>query len=450
MEDEFDTMEDEAILTARDFFKIIRKRIWWVLGALVLGVLVAVLITQLWYNKSVQNYTLGFEIVYPDVASGKYPDGSDFLITDSITRNVLGDIKSGKYSQAHANEFGGIDIDEMIGAGDITITENAPSQASARRSYTLTVKAKYFDSQAQATSFMKAVASYPVNRVGTVMLAKEYDIYLSVYESADTYDAKMQVLQLQKEYLENSYNKIRNYDASTEKFAAALGTLFTVEQQQALKDKISANHYVYNVDAYKVWAVQRKAIINNTIAENNAVIASQTEKRNDAAKELNGNGQALAGNNEYDTIIAKYVEKNEILNNEVKRIDSALTAIQKYTVESTAEYEKKQEFDALLGKYLQDLTQATDRLKTVAVGVYNDNSRVIYAKAEADIEGGMNVAISVLLGLFIALIIASIVVFVIDAPKYKRAMLESKNAKPENSTPVGGGGWGISCGEREQ
>ena len=71
-----------------DILKVIFKRIWWVLGATAACLLIVVLVTQLWYNKRQQFYSVSYEIVYPDSTSGKYPDGSDLLATPSKTANI--------------------------------------------------------------------------------------------------------------------------------------------------------------------------------------------------------------------------------------------------------------------------------------------------------------------------------------------------------------------------
>ena len=100
-----DTKEVENGLTVGDVFKIIFKRIWWVLGATLVCLAVLLMITELWYNKREQYYLISYDIVYPDIASGKYPDGSDLIVSDSISHETLTDIKNGVYSRVWSVVF---------------------------------------------------------------------------------------------------------------------------------------------------------------------------------------------------------------------------------------------------------------------------------------------------------------------------------------------------------
>ncbi|MDE6075590.1 MAG: hypothetical protein K2G26_04055, partial [Clostridia bacterium] len=157
-------MEEDNGLTFMDILKVIFKRIWWVLGATAACLLIVVLVTQLWYNKREQYFSVNYEIVYPDSASGKYPDGSDLLASDAISLSTLTQIRDGAYSSAeNAEEFKNIDVEKMLSEDGISIAEEVTQTAGGgiKRTYNLTVSAKYFSSDAQAVAFIRTVAVYP-------------------------------------------------------------------------------------------------------------------------------------------------------------------------------------------------------------------------------------------------------------------------------------------------
>ncbi|MDE7084703.1 MAG: hypothetical protein K2O81_05615, partial [Clostridia bacterium] len=164
------TKEVENGLTLGEVFKIIFKRIWWVLGATLVCLAVMLMITELWYNKREQYYTISYDIVYPEMNSGKYPDGSDLIVSDSISLETLTDIKEGVYSKDNPDEFKGINVDDMHANDGITISGAIKGEdGSVKLSCTLTVKANYFGSVSQARAFLRTVAEYPVNRVNTII-----------------------------------------------------------------------------------------------------------------------------------------------------------------------------------------------------------------------------------------------------------------------------------------
>lgn len=427
-------MEEDNGLSFMEILKVIFKRIWWVLGATAACLLIVVLITQLWYNKREQYFSVNYEIVYPDSANGKYPDGSDLLAADAISLTALTSIKDGAYSAEDPDEFKNIDVEKMLSDDDISVSEEVTQTAGGgiKRTYTLTVSAKYFSSDAQAVTFIRTVAAYPVKRVNSIIDTKEYGLYFSVYEDAKSYDAKIEALASQKTYLESEYAKLSNYGSAVEVNLASLHNIFTTEQRQALTDSITANYYVFDTDGYTANAETRKVALDKQIADNVKIIEAEESKRGDS----NPND---VNTNPYDQIIAELTRTNAELNNEIKTIEKTTEAIESYTQEGTDEYKAKQAFDARLEKYRTDLATATDALKAVSKTIYGDNSRVIFASNRIKKQGGLGTVVSALLGAVIGLLVSAVVVCIIDLPKYKKQKLAKAGAaeaevKPEPET----------------
>lgn len=411
-------MEDNG-LTFTDVLNVIFKKIWWVVGSMALGLIVVVLIMQLWYNPTVKNYSVSFEI--------SYPDKTEFLSTEFISLSALKQIRDGEYSGENTAEFEGVNVESMFSNDDISISRDSTAQPSGvvKTVYTLTVKASYFKSGKQAASFIRKVSTYPVITENEYVASKNYRPYVNVYDGAKTYSEKIEALLSQKKYLQTEYGLLMNIDKSSEVKLAALENVFTSTQRQYLQDTISANHYVLDPETYAENAVSRKEVIRLQKENNLNIIAQLQAEREEAInKPTQGEGQ-----NAYDTRIAEYIVKNAVLDNEAQEIEDTLDAIEKYTVAGSTDYAKKQEFDELLDGYRAQLVAATDTLKEESVRIYGENTDVIYSNNKIEKKGGMSVLASAIIGLVIGLLISSVVICIIDLPKYKRLKFGAKQSE---------------------
>lgn len=414
--------ERDGGLTLGDIFKVIFRRVWWVIGAAAVCLVVLTLVMQLWYNKNQQYYSIGYELVYPDSSSGKYPNGSDLFAEESISLKTLTDIQSGKYTPLEPDKFKGVNIKDMYVNDNISVIETLKKgeDGNVKRTYVLTVKSKYFDSDAQARAFMRTVAEYPVNRVNSIMADKEFGVYLSTYANALTYEERINALINQKSYIEGEYNKLKGYGELADKGIASLRNIFTSAQQSDLKAHITAEKYVYDTDAYKAEAGTQKASLQLQIDNNTKVI--------EALRDEQKNASTTAETDPYDDRIAALTQQNGELKNRIDTIDETLSAIEKYTDATSEKYTAKQAFDAQLDGYYNQLEDAAETLKTVSVSVYNDNSRVVYSSNKLEKQGGMHWAIAAVLGAVIGFVIASVVICIIDLPKYRRGKLVADGA----------------------
>ena len=434
-------MEEENGLTLGEIFKVIFKRIWWVVGAAALGVLLVVLVTQLWYNKTKQYYSVTYEIVYPNSQSGRYPNGNEFLISDSISSETLAEIKAGKYSE-DVGEFANVDVDKMLKNDAIRLSTKLMKREddSVATSFTLTVMAQYFSGEEQAVNFLKTVASYPVNRVNAIIAERQYWLNLTTYENALTYTDKISALIAQKNYLSGSYLALREYDNQLDVKIAELNNLFTSEQQQTLNDRLKTNFYVLNTNEYVSNAEYRKAVLKKSIDDNDKIIEALKLERDEAVKAQNA-GQSASGfagsvydevvTNPYDVRIADLTAANTSLRNTIADIDNTLAEIAKYTQEGTPEYTEKNNFDGMLEKYRAELTAATEELAEITTKLYFENSRIIFAGNKVERLGGIGAILSAVVGLLVGAILSAIVVCIIDLPKYRRAKLAAQGATAE-------------------
>lgn len=417
---------EESGLTLGEIFKVIFRRVWWVIGAMAVCLVALTLVVQFWYNKEKQVYSTSYEIVYPDNDSGKYPDGSDMFAGDSISLSTLTDIKNGRYSAYNPDEFKDIDVKDMYENDNVHIAESITrtEDGHIRRVYTLTVGAKYFTDDAQANAFIHAIASYPVNRVNSVLTAKNYEIYLPVYDDAITYDEAINALLRQRDYLESEYTKLGNYGEVASVGIASLHNIFTESERNELKAHILAKKLVRDVETFKREADTRIAALEKKIEENEAVIRSlRAEQKGEGVVTAGAYSKASfyadsAVTDPYDAEIARLTVENTGYRNNIDEIRETLDAINgdNYAAEKAA-------FDERLAGYRAQLMTAAQTLKATSIRVYNDNSRAVFTSNKLEAEGGMHWVIAAVLGAVLGFVLSAIVVLIVDLPKYRRNML---------------------------
>lgn len=210
-------------------FKGICKTIWlrkWV--ALIVAVLVGlVMAVSLYYgyNPNKKNYEVEFGLNLPGGENGafySYPDGKLFHYADLTSSETLKTLKE-------EGGFSGVDVDKMTKKGHIEIKRNVEvtetGVALSEVTYSVTVRASYFDGKDQAEEFLTALAKYPVNYLKNMEI--NYDISLTLAKEATDDSVKLGYLKDQLEFLNKEY----------EKLIAAYGETFVVDGDGANKGK---------------------------------------------------------------------------------------------------------------------------------------------------------------------------------------------------------------------
>ena len=84
-------MEEEKGISIGEIFKVIFKRIWWLVAATAAVMIVFVCVVQFWYNPNKQSYSASFVIRLP--SDNAYPDGTTLRMSDSVLLENLQIIK---------------------------------------------------------------------------------------------------------------------------------------------------------------------------------------------------------------------------------------------------------------------------------------------------------------------------------------------------------------------
>lgn len=423
---------EEYGITLGEICRIIFRRVWWVIGVTAAFLLITVLLVQFWYNPDNRQYTVSYNIRFPDSSSGLYPDGTPLRMTDSVLLGSLTEIKSGTYSESEENapDFSDIDIEDMVENDAISLTavttEASDSGEAGWSGYRLTVSYKYFKDSAQAVAFIKKIAEYPIDKAQYIVENALYNYNLTQYDVGTTYEAKIAALINQKNYVMSIYDFIKNNygetyrplgasDKTITDYINEASTIFDSRIQSAYYNTVTANYYVWDTETYKLTANASIEATRIEIANNEAIVSALEEK----IAELDKNGTAFNQIEAYHEKIASYVERNTQLETSIKTTEETLAKIEIYESDPQA-VENKAEFDAQLDSTRAQLATLTETAKSLRIATYQNESMVLYVNNTIESEGGINILVAAVVGAVLGFIIVSVVILIKDMPEYKR------------------------------
>lgn len=423
---------EEYGITLGEICRIIFRRVWWVIGVTAAFLLITVLLVQFWYNPNNRQYTVSYNIRFPDSSSGLYPDGTPLRVTDSVLLGSLTEIKSGTYSEGEENapDFSDIDIEDMVENDAISLTavttEASDSGEAGWSGYRLTVSSKYFKDSAQAVAFIKKIAEYPIDKAQYIVENALYNYNLTQYDVGTTYEAKIAALINQKNYVMSIYDFIKNNygetyrplgssDKTISDYINEASLIFDSRIQSAYYNTVTANYYVWDTETYTLTATASIEATRIEIVNNKAVVAALEAK----IAELDKNGTAFDQIEAYHEKIASYVERNAQLETSIKMTEDTLDKIKKYESDPQA-VEDKAEFDAQLDSTRAQLATLTETAKSLRIATYQNESMVLYVNNVIETEGGINIIIAAVVGAVLGFIIVSVVILIKDMPEYKR------------------------------
>lgn len=435
---------EERSISLSELVKIIFKRVWWVVGVTLAVMLVFIFAVQFWLNRQNQTYTVNYTLEFPGIEDSAYPDGSTVRFSSVVSRSTLEEIVATNPS------LSGIDVGAMVDSDDIEFTQSvvpADSSASgvAERHFTITVAVRYFTSTEQAAVFLRAVANYPLNRAVQIANALTHDSSLTVYDSSDTFEDKISALIAQREYLVGMYDEMiaqtsGEYTVGGRTLAdyrTQASLLFQSMDEEYLNSLVATSNYVLNYTKFKEEYSAREANLTRQIEENQALIAAQEESR-DALIELVGNGQISSADlSPYNELIARYTAENVTLQNQ---LDSLRTTME--WIESAGDDTAALDADIAtildnIDSYRDLLSGATEIFKSVYQSYYADMCDVTFASNIISAEGGMNIILAAVIGAIIGFVAVSVVICIIDLPKYIKEREAGSASDGQKELPEG-------------
>lgn len=163
----------------------------------------------------------------------------------------------------------------------------------------------------------------------------------------------------------------------------------------------------------------------------------QTEKASNSAKirSLMAQWEEIRGGStemEMPLPLAEEISKLSVRN---AQIDNELDALSDANLEKTKENIKA--FETQLNGVAEKLASVTETLNSVSVSLYNQEATVRFQTSKAVEEGGSSVVLITAAGFIAAFVIACIIVYIIEAPKYRRARANAEAVADEENKDGG-------------
>lgn len=239
--------QEKEGLSLGDIFKIIMSQKWLALIITAAITFAGTLGLYFCYNPVVTYYVSTFSVSFPggEGLNPVFPDNSPFDYRDIISHFNLVEAKA-------ANEkFGYLDTGTMYEERDISIVRSGTEVVAEEIeiTYTVSVKAKYFNSRSDAADFIDELVQMPVKYL--LGIAEEQDAYLPAYNASPFYEDKVEVLNSQVHYLISGQQGLveRTNSPSNIQLLSEL-TRFQIKLKAAI-GKLRENLYVHDVDEVK-------------------------------------------------------------------------------------------------------------------------------------------------------------------------------------------------------
>ena len=427
-------MEEERSengVTLGELCRLILKRIWIVLGTAVLVMLAAAILFEFALNPVLTSYEMDLRIVYPGSSDLKYPDGSPFYYQEMITEDSLAAAK------ASDERFASIDIEKMVDKGAVEITAETENVATGRvytGQYHISVKMSYFPNKQVATDFIKALAALPGQKVNEIASSADYTLDASVFENA-SFSVRLDLLASQKANITEQYKAWVELLGSSYRIGETGKTLFSYasEARSAFdqEDKLRLKLDQYDFQTEDV-ASERKAL----------EAEYEVNLRKIAALEMSANSisrlarsSATASEEGGVEVVFPEIEltTDQMIQKLKTRNEDIITLLGKYEEgKFDGEGTLKDELPAFvkeLNRQFAELKETAETTSLVSKALYRQETYTRFETQNAEEEGGVSLIIVALGGLVLGFVVACVVVWIVDYPKYKRAKNQPQPAE---------------------
>ncbi|MDE7263935.1 MAG: hypothetical protein K2N64_04680 [Anaeroplasmataceae bacterium] len=419
--------EKEDGISLGDIFHVLLIKKWLLLAVTLVITLVGVIFVQFFYNPRKIEYHATFEIRFPKVEEGRYPDGTEYLYKEFISLENL------KKAQETNEKFSTIDVEAMKGSNAISIQENeilVNNEPVKTGIFTIYVMKNYFDSSEQARDYMLALISIPAQMVVEKSKLIDYDRYLKQFNLVEDYASQMDILINQKNLIISNYESLINNYSTVHSITLEEGTTKTISEAQseiesyftrydleAMKNEIEQNGYVQPDSEFLITVQNRKAQLEREFIENNMKL----KNLNDQIKELGGStGQTVILQDLISTMSSLTARNAEI----------------EYTIENVYEKylnamnepgyaEKLAAFEVRLKTHYEKLQEFTDVYAAFNNEIYETNTKILVSAGSIIVQdGGVSLYLSLAVFLVIGLLLGCCLNLCLDMPKYLK---EKKN-----------------------
>lgn len=402
-------MENEGGVTLGFIFRTIFSQKW--LALLIAAVITVIGTVGLYYmGKSGVTYTVSFVLQMPKTGDASattysYPDGESFYFTDLISRdnlkNALGDEAK---------------VDEMVKNSDISIAravdklDDTSTDGVYDLNYTIKVKAKYFEDEDEARSFIEKLVDFPRAYIANMKI--NYDKSLTTSENAITYGEQLDLLSEQTRYIQSIYGVL----------IGAYGNEFIVDETGR-----TLAHCKNEIDAY----INKDLFtsLKNT-AKKEGYIKSGSEEKLKYESDLYTCQQALTrAENALEELKKFSAGTGSIIYDEIISLTKEIEALRQEEeillryIASFGDTSKiaPEAFKTEVDKVYKTVKGFTDGIEPVANSVYGKVTKINYLSTKVvEVEGGRSIIMSAAISLVAGLVLAMIVAYIVGWNKQRK------------------------------
>lgn len=446
--------EREDGVTLSEIFRVIGKRIIWILAISVVVALVAGLVVQFALNPGKREYEMTFMIEYPGDEDLKYPDGvTDFRYESMIYADNLNAVKKSKA------EYANIDTAKMAASRSITIEQKTHGEGEFEKDlgiYTVKVKGSYFEDGDQASAFLRDVFQFSLGKVTSMVSDMDFGSTLATYSSLPNYSSRINVLKEQQAYLLKMYDKYgdfgrfvyqdekgnsKNLSTYRAECAVALdgGNVHGLHLS-TLEKELSNNRYQLSETNEEKIASENavKAQIENLSLERkkNRLQIEKLEEEIQKIIQLSDNKIDYGSEafQPFNTQITTLTMRNAEIETEMKLLSGSVgwtineTTWELNPTEGPSSFKDDTEFKANLNRLYAVMEEQTELCKTVLVALFAEESGISAEQESVSVSGGSSLVMPVAVAFIGAFCVSAIVFFCIDRHKQKVAK-EADQAK---------------------
>lgn len=414
--------EKEEGLSLGEIFHVMLIKKWLLLAITVVVMIIGVVFVHVFYNPGQEIYKMAFELEFPGVEEGRYPNGKKIVYSDFIR------LKSLEFVKKYNTGFEDVDVTKMAERNDISIEEYIyyiQGEEIRTGKYTITVSKKYFSSSDQAKDFLVSLTEIPVDYAMAMGCEISYDTELELASVSGDYITQIDHLKEQKKLLLEGYNDlIDTYSNSISVDDVTLAQakknfiqFFDNNQIETLTTEVKNKGYVKKDSDFINSIKRKKTELLLEIEKNEAEIEALKELIKLIKDEL---GESAGSYYETISSITERMQELKTINsgNATKisqEYDKYINSAENVTDEELAE------FDVIIQKYTKALEDFTAQYKNFKDSIYNNYSYVVYANASQIVSsGGISLLLVVIAFLVIGFVVGCCVNLVIDMPKYLR------------------------------
>ena len=441
--------EEKEGISIGDIF----KRIWHAkitLGVTFAAVLVlGVVGIHYLYTKPNQVYSGSVTYQFRGASEGLYPNGTTFDYRSLIESSTLQTVKNSN------SEYANIDIQSMIDKNAIKVEQaisNVYNDAGEEvptvlpNYITLTCSASYFDSEAQAKSFLQDVLEAPNTLANSLYDAIVYNQNLELASTALTYEDQYSYLINQRDLIYSNYSELISTFGESAFISADSTTtvsqeltiirqFFTQYNLANLQSEARLKGYVKSNQPTEIDKLKNE--LDRLVHEYN-LNQTKIDNLQTQWKEMlaNASGVIISSPNDFITSIHNLTNTNTDLYDSIETIANKLgaqlsggngvTLEVTYSDEpSSAGSDTPKTYVETLATITNQLTSYTDQLKTTTTYLYTTYAEPIYTLPSVfELSGGLNIILNGAISFVAAVILACLVAGIKGSIDMKR---EEKN-----------------------